>query len=163
MNTANIPDIEGYQVTRQGQVLNKKGYVLKANVQHGYERLTIWKTENGWKKPVRYRVHRLVAEAFVPNPENKPYVNHMDGNKRNNDASNLEWVTNRENVLHNIRSGGNRKNVILHFMNPETGDTMVFHSMNSAARHFGKSCATIWGASLDGKYMGWIIEREIEE
>lgn len=57
------------------------------------------------KKQKHKYVHRLLAKAFIPNPENKPHINHLDGNPRNNDISNLEWVTPRENSIHAVKTG----------------------------------------------------------
>jgi hypothetical protein len=62
----------------------------------GFEKLGIHK---------KYAISRLVATAFIPNPENKPQVNHKDGNRLNNNVSNLEWVTSSENMQHSKESG----------------------------------------------------------
>lgn len=70
---------------------NNKGYPL-SNMSKGNKRYS-------------RATHRLVAEAFIPNPENKPQVNHIDGDKENNNVDNLEWVTAKENTKHAIENG----------------------------------------------------------
>lgn len=79
-----------------------KGQVLKTNkLRNGYLRFTLM--DKGVTK--RFSVHRLVALNFIPNPENKPQVNHIDGNKENNHVDNLEWCTSSENHKHAHRIG----------------------------------------------------------
>ena len=80
-----------------------KGYVEK----NGYTRVRI-ENEN-LPKIVRTTIHRLVAEAFIPNPDNKPQVNHKDLNKQNNHYSNLEWCTQSENMKHAYKNGVNQE------------------------------------------------------
>ena len=69
-----------------------------------YLRVTLYKQ----KKPKYFPVHRLVAMDFIPNPENKPQVNHINGNKKDNRVENLEWCTSSENNLHAYKSGINK-------------------------------------------------------
>ena len=92
-----------YKVSDMGKVVTSNtGRILKPCIdQRGYERVCLFKVD----RRRRYKVHRLVAMAFIPNPENKPQVNHKDGNKRNNSVSNLEWVTNEENFKHSMENG----------------------------------------------------------
>lgn len=74
--------------------------ILKPSISNwGYERVRI--VDNNGKR-TSPRVHRLVAQAFIPNPKNKPQVNHIDGNKLNNNVKNLEWATASENKLHDV-------------------------------------------------------------
>jgi hypothetical protein len=96
-------DIKGYegkyQVTSWGRVysIGRRKFLATEETKKGYLRITL-KNENGMAK--HFKVHRLVAKAFIQNPHNKPQVNHKDGNKQNNSISNLEWVTDLENKDH---------------------------------------------------------------
>jgi hypothetical protein len=109
----------------------------------GYLRTSVY--ENGKHKNVS--IHRLVAMAFVPNPENKPEVNHKDGDKTNNHADNLEWVTGVENkrhcreVLGKINRNPDPTAAHEACKKPvrciETGE--IFESITSAARYIGAS------------------------
>lgn len=91
--------IEDYEITRDGKVINKhSGHTLIGQPNgKGYLRVSI-----GGKLMF---IHRLVAEKYIPNPEEKEQVNHKDGNKLNNNVDNLEWVTNQENRNHAIKNG----------------------------------------------------------
>ena len=91
-----IPGFEDYTVTTWGRVFNKRTgqFVRQETHCKGYLRVNLY-NDKGERKHMK--VHRLVAKAFVPNDENKPQVNHIDGNNQNNSYTNLEWVTDAEN------------------------------------------------------------------
>ena len=104
-------DVEGfeglYRVSSEGVLISTPRQGAKGGVVKGYP------TRQGYmeyclhknNKVKRVCVHRVLAKHFIQNPENKPFVNHIDGNKSNNNIENLEWVTRQENVEHAVRTG----------------------------------------------------------
>ena len=129
-----------YEVLEDGTVLSHKWgppKVLKPGNMNGYRGVNL----NG----TQYKVHRLVALAFIPNTDNKPFVHHKDGDKANNKVSNLEWVTNSENQLYsyidNPSRGGNFKSVTQYTLDGKAVAT--FMSATAAAIAVGRSTSVI--------------------
>lgn len=98
-----IGEFPNYCITDDGQVFNSLGDRIKTviNKGNGYEQVHLCRDGKGYVR----KIHRLVAEAFIPNPDNLPQVNHKDGNKLNNNVSNLEWCTQSHNIKHSIATG----------------------------------------------------------
>jgi hypothetical protein len=91
-----------YFVSNTGLVRNKRGMILKPTKDKGYIRVNLCKN----KEKKKHSVHRLVALAFIPNPDNKPQVDHADSNPSNNDVSNLRWATRSENTSNRRKREG---------------------------------------------------------
>ena len=131
-----------YSVSTEGEVRkDTTNYILSQSSQQDYKFVTL--LINGQQK--RMRVHRMVAMTFIENPDNKPYVNHINGIRYDNNVENLEWVTQSENIQHAVRTGlmqnGRKKAVIQYNLN---GDRMAtFESASEAARQTGSSQSKI--------------------
>lgn len=108
---AEVKDIAGfeglYTIDTEGRVYSHKSkrFIKGGTLFSGHQ--TVCLRKNGVAK-VR-SIHRLVAEAFIPNPGNLPIVHHIDGNPQNNAVSNLLWCTQKENVHHTIAAGKHGK------------------------------------------------------
>lgn len=98
-----------YQVNKFGGVRRNKNYLLWSINNLDYCNISIYIE----KKKKTLRPHQLVANAFIPNPDNKPQINHIDSNKRNNYVYNLEWVTASENMKHHYSKFARKKPKIL--------------------------------------------------
>lgn len=111
---AKIKGYDNYSVSSNGEVRNDiRMSILKPNKNcKGYLYVILSKDN----KQVNKKIHRLVAESFLPNPNNKPTVNHINGIKTDNNVNNLEWATNQENSAHywqNLATASNRYRLAL--------------------------------------------------
>ena len=144
-----IKGFENYQISNMGRVRSKaregtKGGIVKQFVRGKYYKVKIYL--NG--KQVNFWTHRLVAQAFVGNPNNKPEVNHKNGNKLDNNAENLEWCNRSENLDHAIRNGLRKTRPVRQILN---GITIAYHlNCHRASVKTGIDSALIWYC-LNGK------------
>lgn len=130
-----IKDYEGlYQVSNLGRVKRiKLDRILKGfKNTDGYRIVRLSKN----RVVSNQRIHRLVAQAFIPNTDNKPTVNHIDENKTNNMVSNLEWMTRKENNNHGTRNERSSKTqgISIIATNIKTGESTEFYGTRECAR-----------------------------
>ena len=137
--------IEGfdlYEISNTGKIRNKKGKILKPfDNGKGYLKFTL--KQDGRRKS-KY-IHRLVASAFIPNPDNKPFINHIDNDPTNNCSENLEWCTHQENIdwmneqnrakrtsewIENLHKAQEKTYVAVVGENIKTGEKIYFSKFN---------------------------------
>lgn len=151
-------DIEGfdmYEVNAQGQVRRKAQILKPGSIPTGH--LTVGLCR-GKGKPKSMYVHRLVALAFLENPDEKPLVNHKNGNPKDNRLENLEWATYSENIAHGYRSNGRRTPHELKVIAVDDDGELVmsFRSGADAAKLLGVTTNAIWSAvNRNGKCAGY--------
>jgi len=136
---------EKYKISDMGEVMSywrrKKPFILKQKLDDsGYPAVQLYRVGGASKF---LRVHSLVARSFVPGFSPGLHVNHLNGVKTDNRATNLEWVTNRENVLHGIRTGLINKRKPVLGIHLQTGAKVEFESMTKAAQELGVSMKSI--------------------
>ena len=90
-----------YRISNHGRVVGKRGFIKQRLDNDGYPTITV----GNMNRRTSMKIHRLVATTFIPNPQKLPEVNHIDCNRQNSRADNLEWVTHQDNISHSVRMG----------------------------------------------------------
>ena len=128
------PLLKGYEIDTNGIVYGKKGKSLHPS-KPGHSMLVNFTIKG---KSITRQVHRLVAKQFIPNPNHKPTVNHIDGNTRNNCVANLEWATQKEQMIHarDVLGKQPTNKIPIVGLNIKTKEIVEFPSCTSAARYF---------------------------
>jgi hypothetical protein len=125
MNWKTIENYPKYEISDCGMVMNSRGWILKPGKHYkGY--LEICLSKNGKRK--NFKIHRLVAQAFIPNPENKSDVDHINRIRNDNHVSNLRWATQSENGQNRIHQCDNKLGIKnIHYC--KTKDRYVYQKM----------------------------------
>ena len=156
-----------YEVSNKGNIRthkNKVTYTKKHGKRHWQQR--ILKQKLGQKNSFRvelwkdgkhktWLVHRLVAIAFIPNPENLATVNHKDGNRQNNCVENLEWLSLSDNIKHGFKNGLYKNQKPIKIINKETKESKEFRNMALGNKYLGYN-----HSYLSGKIKNDIYENE---
>lgn len=162
MKWKKIKQNENYSINEFGEVRNDKTGKIKEpfiNKQNGYKTVDLWKDN----KSTKYTIHRLLAETFIPNPHNKPTVDHKDGNRLNNSLDNLRWATYSEQnsrfdvvgvrsqsvkVTHYVEKRKKRGGGHEEWLNPDY--VMYFDRISDVAKHFDVTIGNISMMLKDG-------------
>lgn len=155
MTWKKIKGYDNYSINENAEVRNDETGKIKTpfiNKANGYFTVDLW----AGNKAKKYTIHRLLAEAFIPNPENKPTVDHKDGNRQNNELSNLRWATYAEQNSRFQTAGVRSERIkVTHY--PEVrkkrgggheawlgaDDVMYFDRITDVANYFGVTLGNI--------------------
>lgn len=121
--------------------------------KQGYYHISLFKKGKTYAK----KVHRLVAQAFIPNPENKPCVNHRDGEKSNNNVNNLEWVTYSENSIHALKNKLSKGKKGEEHSQSKLSESQVIQILNEGKYDTFQAISDKWG--VDRKQIEKILKR----
>lgn len=144
-NFGNVKSLDRYIINKNGDKQYFPGKYLNQGISDNYLKVILSKNN----KQRTFRVHILVARTFIPNPENKPEVNHMDGDKSNNRVDNLEWNTRSENELHAYKNGlakpsDKQKQAVAKYAKENYSKKVIQYSLNGEFIKEWNSMHDVW-------------------